>query len=157
MANGKPNAGLMDVPSQLDVDDLTAEVELELPDSSNVVMADIEATDVGSIEISPEDDGGVVIDFDPQDQRGVSDDFYMNLAEEIPDRELARISSDLLSEFDANKASRQEWEDAYTNGLELLGFTYDERTQPFRGASGVTHPLLAEAATGVCRTTHSQR
>ena len=147
MANGKPNAGLMDVPSQLDTDDLAAEVELELPDSSNVVMADIEATDVGSIEISPEDDGGVIIDFDPQDQRGVSDDFYANLAEEIPDRELARISSDLLGEFDSNKASRQEWEDAYTNGLELLGFTYDERTQPFRGASGVTHPLLAEAAT----------
>ena len=147
MANGKPNAGLMDVPSQLDPDDLAAEVEIELPDSANVVMADIEAEDVGSIEISPEDDGGVVIDFDPQDQRGVSDDFYANLAEEMPDRELARISSDLLGEFDANKASRQEWEDAYTNGLELLGFTYDERTQPFRGASAVTHPLLAEAAT----------
>ena len=65
MANGKPNAGLMDVPSQLDTDDLAAEVELELPDSSNVVMADIEATDVGSIEISPEDDGGVIIDFEP--------------------------------------------------------------------------------------------
>ena len=147
MANGKPNAGLMDVPSQLDPEDLAAEVEIELPDSSNVVMADIEAEDVGSIEISPEDDGGVIIDFDPQDQRGVNEDFYANLAEEMPDRELARISSDLLSEFDANKASRQEWEDAYTNGLELLGFTYDERTQPFRGASGVTHPLLAEAAT----------
>ncbi len=147
MANGKPNAGLMDVPSQLDPEDLAAEVEIELPDSSNVVMADIEAEDVGSIEISPEDDGGVIIDFDPQDQRGANDDFYANLAEEMPDRELARISSDLLSEFDANKASRQEWEDAYTNGLELLGFTYDERTQPFRGASGVTHPLLAEAAT----------
>ena len=147
MANGKPNAGLMDVPSQLDPDDLAAEVEIELPDSANVVMADIEAEDVGSIEISPEDDGGVVIDFDPQDQRGVSEDFYANLAEEMPDRELARISSDLLGEFDANKASRQEWEDAYTNGLELLGFTYDERTQPFRGASAVTHPLLAEAAT----------
>lgn len=147
MANGKPNAGLMDVPSQLDPEDLAAEVELELPDSSNVVMADIEATDVGSIEITPEDDGGVVIDFDPQDERGVSTDFYANLAEDLDDRELARISSELLSEFDANKASRQEWEDAYTNGLELLGFTYDERTQPFHGASGVTHPLLAEAAT----------
>jgi len=147
MANGKPNAGLMDVPSQLDPEDLAAEVEIELPDSANVVMADIEAEDVGSIEISPEDDGGVIIDFDPQDQRGVSEDFYANLAEEMPDRELARISSDLLGEFDANKASRQEWEDAYTNGLELLGFTYDERTQPFRGASAVTHPLLAEAAT----------
>jgi hypothetical protein len=147
MANGKPNAGLMDVPSQLDPDDLMAEIEIELPDSQNIVMAEIEAEDVGSIQISPEEDGGVTVDFDPQDQRGVNGDFYANLAEEMPDRELSRISSDLLSEFDANKASRQEWEDAYTNGLELLGFTYDERTQPFRGASAVTHPLLAEAAT----------
>ena len=147
MANGKPNAGLMDVPSQLDPDDLAAEIEIELPDSQNIVMAEIESEDVGSIEISPEEDGGVTVDFDPQDQRGVNGDFYANLAEEMPDRELSRISSDLLSEFDANKASRQEWEDAYTNGLELLGFTYDERTQPFRGASAVTHPLLAEAAT----------
>ena len=147
MANGKPNAGLMDVPSQLDPDDLMAEIEIELPDSQNIVMAEIESEDVGSIEISPEEDGGVTVDFDPQDQRGVNGDFYANLAEEMPDRELSRISSDLLSEFDANKASRQEWEDAYTNGLELLGFTYDERTQPFRGASAVTHPLLAEAAT----------
>ena len=147
MANGKPNAGLMDVPSQLDPDDLMAEIEIELPDSQNIVMAEIESEDVGSIEISPEEDGGVTVDFDPQDQRGVNEDFYANLAEEMPDRELSRISSDLLSEFDANKASRQEWEDAYTNGLELLGFTYDERTQPFRGASAVTHPLLAEAAT----------
>ena len=147
MANGKPNAGLMDVPSQLDPEDLAAEIEIELPDSQNIVMAEIEAEDVGSIEISPEEDGGVTVDFDPQDQRGVNGDFYANLAEEMPDRELSRISSDLLSEFDANKASRQEWEDAYTNGLELLGFTYDERTQPFRGASAVTHPLLAEAAT----------
>jgi hypothetical protein len=147
MANGKPNAGLMDVPSQLDPDDLTAEIELEIPDSQNIVMAELDSEGVGSIEISPEEDGGVTVDFDPQDQRGVNGDFYANLAEEMPDRELSRISSDLLSEFDANKASRQEWEDAYTNGLELLGFTYDERTQPFRGASAVTHPLLAEAAT----------
>ena len=65
----------------------------------------------------------------------------------MPDRELSRIGSDLSGEFDANKACRQEWEDTYTNGLELLGFNYEERTQPFRGASGVTHPLLAEAAT----------
>ena len=147
MANGKPNAGLMDVPSQLDPEDLAAEIEIELPDSQNIVMAELDSEDVGSIEISPEEDGGVTVDFDPQDQRGVNGDFYANLAEEMPDRELSRISSDLLSEFDANKASRQEWEDAYTNGLELLGFTYDERTQPFRGASAVTHPLLAEAAT----------
>jgi hypothetical protein len=149
MANGKPNAGMMDsnVPSQLDPEDLAAELELEIPDSQNNVVAMIDAENVGEIEIMPTEDGGVEIDFEPQDQRGMNEDFYANLAEEMPDRELTRISSELLSEFDANRASRQEWEDAYKDGLELLGFTYEERTQPFRGASGVTHPLLAEAAT----------
>ena len=149
MANGKPYAGMMDrnVPSQLDPEDLAAELEVEIPDSQNNVVAMIDAENVGEIEIMPTEDGGVEIDFEPQDQRGMSEDFYANLAEEMPDRELTRISSELLSEFDANRASRQEWEDAYKDGLELLGFTYEERTQPFRGASGVTHPLLAEAAT----------
>ncbi len=141
----KPIGGLMDnnVPSQLDPEDLAAEVELEIPGSMDNVVA-FEGMD---IEMIPEEDGGVTIDFDPSDQRGESDDFYANLAEEMPDRELSRIAGELLHEFDANKASRQEWEDAYANGLDLLGFNYEERTQPFRGASGVTHPLLAEAAT----------
>ena len=145
----QPIAGLMDnnVPSQLDEGVLRDELEIELPESQNQVQAVIDAENVGQIEIVPEDDGGVVIDFDPQDMRGMNDDFYANLAEEIPDSELGRISSDLLAEYDANKSSRAEWEEAYQNGLELLGFTYEERTQPFRGSSGVTHPLLAEAAT----------
>jgi len=145
----EPIAGQVEryVPSQLDEEELRSELEIELPDSQNVVEANFMAQNVGDIEISETEDGGVEIDFEPQDQRGVSDDFYANLAEEMPDRELQRIASQLLEEYDANKASRQEWEDAYSNGLELLGFTYDERTQPFRGASGVTHPLLAEAAT----------
>jgi hypothetical protein len=149
MANGKTNAGMMDrnVPSQLNVDDLTAELELEIPDSQNDVMAMLSVEDVEGIEITPEEDGGVTIDFDPSEQRALDQAFDANLAEEIPDRELQRISSELLEEFDANKASRQDWEEAYSSGLELLGFNYEERTQPFRGASGVTHPLLAEAAT----------
>tara|TARA_Y100001951_G_scaffold104641_2_gene116946 strand:- start:1519 stop:3939 length:2421 start_codon:yes stop_codon:yes gene_type:complete len=144
----EPIAGMVEtaVPTQLDPEDLAAEVELELPGSQETVAFEGMAEGM-DIEIVPEDDGGVVIDFDPQDQRGKNDDFYANLAEEMPDRELGRIASELLSEFDANKASRQEWEDAYANGLELLGFSYEERTQPFRGATGVTHPLLAEAAT----------
>ena len=144
-----PIGGLMDtrVPSQLDEEDLAAEVELELPDSQNRILAMIDAENIGEIEITPDEDGGVTIDFDPQDQRGEDEDFFANLAEEMPDRELGRISSELMGEFDSNKAGRQEWEETYSNGLELLGFTYEERTQPFRGASGVTHPLLAEAAT----------
>jgi hypothetical protein len=145
----KPIAGMMDnVPSQLDTEDLAAEIELELPGSMDDNVVAFEGVAEGmDIEMIPEDDGGVTIDFDPQDQRGGGDDFYMNLAEEMPDRELGRIAGELLAEFDANKSSRQDWEDAYANGLELLGFNYEERTQPFRGASGVTHPLLAEAAT----------
>jgi len=135
------------VPTQLNEDELRAELEIELPQAQNDVMAMIQAENVGEIGINPTEDGGVEIDFEPQDQRGVNDDFYANLAEEMPDRELARIAGELLDEYDANKASRQDWEDAYKDGLELLGFNYEERTQPFRGASGVTHPLLAEAAT----------
>tara|TARA_R110001606_G_scaffold64247_6_gene149224 strand:+ start:4141 stop:6561 length:2421 start_codon:yes stop_codon:yes gene_type:complete len=135
------------VPSQIDEDVLQAEMEIEIPDSQNDVMAMIDADGVDEIEISETEDGGVEVDFDPQDQRGEDDDFYVNLAEEMPDRELQRISGELLSEYDANKASRQDWEDAYSSGLDLLGFNYEERAQPFRGSSGVTHPLLAEAAT----------
>ena len=135
------------VPSQIDPEDLAAEVELELPGSMDMGPEGLEGIDNGQIEIVEMDDGSVEVDFDPLDGREASDDFYANLAEEISDRELGRISGELLGEFDANKASRQEWEEAYANGLELLGFNYEERTQPFRGASGVTHPLLAEAAT----------
>ena len=145
----EPIAGMMDnVPSQLDPEDLAAEVELELPGSMDDNVVSFEGVAEGmDIEMIPDEDGGVTIDFDPQDQRGDGDDFYMNLAEEMPDRELSRIAGELMSEFDSNKSGRQEWEDAYANGLELLGFSYEERAQPFRGASGVTHPLLAEAAT----------
>ena len=140
-----PIGGLMDtnVPSQLDEDDLSAELELEIPDSRETPLM-LEGEE--EIEIVTEDDGSVLVDFDPtEDKEDMG--FSENLAEDMDDRELGAIASELMGEFDANKASRQEWEDAYTDGLELLGFNYEERTEPFRGASGVTHPLLAEAAT----------
>ena len=134
------------VPSQLDIKDLEAEIEIELPGSQNDVLAMVKAENIDEIEIKPTEDGGLEIDFEPMQERGEMT-FYGNLAEQMSDRELSSIASELLEEFDANKASRQEWEDAYADGLELLGFSYEERTQPFRGSSGVTHPLLAEAAT----------
>ena len=150
MANEIKGVGsLMDnnIPSQIDPDDLDAEVQLEIMDFGEPLVRNSDIEGSPEIEIIQEDDGGVTIDFDPQDERGSSDDFYANLAEEMPDRELAAIASELLDQFDSNKASRQDWEETYANGLELLGFNYEEREQPFRGASGVTHPLLAEAAT----------
>lgn len=103
---------------------------------------------VEGVDIEEEDDGSVVVDFDPQPEFGEDDgDFYRNLAEEMDDGDLGTISSDLLSQFDSAKESRGDWEEEYSKGLELLGFKYEERTMPFRGATGVTHPLLAEAAT----------
>ena len=75
------------------------------------------------------------------------DDFYDNLAEDMEDSDLQYISSELMEEYENDKTSREEWSRTYTKGLDLLGFKYDERSQPFQGASGVTHPLLAEAVT----------
>tara|TARA_R100001460_G_scaffold1602_2_gene5937 strand:- start:3795 stop:6200 length:2406 start_codon:yes stop_codon:yes gene_type:complete len=129
------------VPTQIDEQELKAEMNVEIPEAM-----DIEETPE-NVEIVEEEDGSVVVDFDPKDDKDMDGDFYANLAEDMSDDELGRLSGELTSEFEENKSSRQEWEDAFANGLELLGFSYEERSQPFRGASGVTHPLLAESAT----------
>ena len=137
----EPIASIMDkMPSQLDEAELRAEIDIELPDTLDEQLTSPE------VDITLEDDGGVVVDFDPN-IGGPEGEFGENLAEQISDTELGRISGELTGEFEENKSSRQEWEDAFANGLELLGFNYEERAQPFRGASGVTHPLLAESAT----------
>ena len=70
-----------------------------------------------------------------------------NLAEMVDESDLRSIAADLMSEFESDKNSRSDWEKTYTEGLDLLGFKYDDRARPFSGASGVTHPLLAEAVT----------
>jgi len=75
------------------------------------------------------------------------DDFNANLAENMDERTLQSMASDLVAEYKKDKTSRKEWEDAYIKGLELLGTKYQEVTKPFKGASGVTHPLLAESVT----------
>ena len=75
------------------------------------------------------------------------DDFNANLAEDMDERELKDMAMELIEEYKKDKTSRKEWEDAYIKGLDLLGTKYQEVTKPFKGASGVTHPLLAESVT----------
>jgi len=75
------------------------------------------------------------------------DDFNANLAEGMDERELKDMAMELIEEYKKDKTSRKEWEDAYIKGLDLLGTKYQEVTKPFKGASGVTHPLLAESVT----------
>ena len=97
-------------------------------------------------QIINEEDGGATLDFNPE-MRAQEGNFEGNIAEWIEDNILERISSDLRSNFEDDKNSRSDWEKAYTEGLDLLGFKYEERAKPFTGATGVTHPLLAEAVT----------
>jgi len=122
-------------------------VELGEDKGAEVPLENATVIEAPGLNIEMEDDGGVVVDFDPRAARPDNEDFSANLAEEVEDSELSRISSDLLEEYETNKNGRKDWEEAYSTGLELLGFKYEERAEPFRGATGVTHPLLAEAVT----------
>ena len=125
--------------------DLTIEDQVDIAVPNSFEEMPSEGMD---IEIIQDDDGGVIVDFDPSMRnRGDEGDFNRNLAEELESSLLGVVGNELMGEFDANKASRKDWEDTYRDGLDMLGFTYSERTLPFRGSTGVTHPLLAEAAT----------
>ena len=93
-------------------------------------------------QIINEEDGGATLDFNPE-MRAQEGNFEGNIAEWIEDNILERISSDLRSNFEDDKNSRSDWEKAYTEGLDLLGFKYEERAKPFTGAPGVTQPLLS--------------
>ena len=72
-------------------------------------------------------------------------EFYANLTEDMEDTDLAHISVDLLAFYEADKSSRGDWEQMYATGLDLLGLKIEERTRPFRGATGAVHPMLTEA------------
>ena len=106
-------------------------VTVETPDLS---IEGVEMTDDGGAIINP-------IEIAPENQ------FDSNLAELIDEEILNDISSDLIGDYKEDKSSREEWHDAYAKGLKLLGFNYEDRSQPFQGASGVTHPLLSETVT----------
>jgi hypothetical protein len=95
------------------------------------------------IEIIIEADGGATVEMGEKDAEEV--DFYSNLAAVIEPDVLAKIGLDVSAMFEADKGSRSDWEQMYAKGLDLLGFRMEERTKPFRGASGATHPMLTEA------------
>jgi len=100
------------------------------------------------VQIQAEDDGGATVSFDPNlGSQEQSEDHYTNLADILNEDILMELGSKLVDDYTDFKSSRADWEQTYTKGLDLLGFRYTERTQPFRGASGATHPVLAEAVT----------
>jgi hypothetical protein len=90
------------------------------------------------------EDGSAIIG---EQEQVVTSSFDMNIAEVLDEDTLSLISSELRQAFEDDKASRTDWEETYKKGLDLLGFKYTERSQPFQGASSVTHPMLSEAIT----------
>jgi hypothetical protein len=108
-------------------------------ETENPINEEVDVEEEAVVELPPED--GEEVTEEPEQ------DFYANIAETIDDKALSQLASDLISEYQSDKESRKEWEETYTNGLDLLGFKYKSTTQPFKGASNVTHPLLSEAVT----------
>ena len=106
--------------------------------STGIAVLDQGAPD---IEIILEDDGGATVEVGEEDEI----DFYANLAEVIDEQDLGRIAIELRQMYEADKASRSDWEEMYAKGLDLLGLKLQEKTQPFRGAANAAHPLLTEA------------
>ena len=127
--------------------------QLELPSEEELAnvseqVVEQEQTEKGPVEIQQNEDGSVDIDFDPSAVSPTGgDEHYANLAEFLPNDVLGRLGSKLYQNYQDYKTSRKDWERTYKEGLDLLGFKYDNRTEPFQGASGATHPVLAEAVT----------
>ena len=123
-----------------------AEVEIKPEDVTEVDVQ--ETVEQNPVEVTPEEDGGVTLNFEPGaiNVPGTESHFD-NLADLLPDEILSPIGSDMVQNYLDYKMSRKEWEQSYTQGLDLLGFKYENRSEPFQGASGATHPVLAEAVT----------
>jgi hypothetical protein len=124
--------------------------KLEVPSEEELQEVNVqeEQPEKGPVEVVPEEDGGATIDFEP----GAinipgTDSHFDNLADILPDEILEPIGNEMTQNYMDYKGSRKEWEQAYISGLDLLGFKYENRTEPFQGASGATHPVMAEAVT----------
>ena len=131
----------------------TKRTKIDLPDQKDIQEAlaqeiNREQSVPEEVEVVTTEDGGAEVAFDPsQAMMEGSENHFANLAEYLEDDVLGPLGSELKGMFIDYKSSRKDWEDSYTKGLDLLGFKYEDRGEPFQGASGATHPVLAEAVT----------
>jgi len=100
------------------------------------------------VEVTPDEEGGATVNFEPGAvNQPASQTHFDNLADILPETVIDPVGIQLRQNYTDYKMSRKDWEQSYIQGLDLLGFKYDNRTEPFQGASGATHPVLAEAVT----------
>jgi hypothetical protein len=95
--------------------------------------------------IDPEEVNIHAGDLDISIGKGEDDTFDENLAETLEEDDIMSMASELAGDIEQDKSSRKDWEKAYTEGIKLLGLQYEERTEPWNGASGVFHPMITEA------------
>jgi hypothetical protein len=105
------------------------------PQAIEIEIEDPEAVRIGI--------GGVEIEIEPQEE--TEDDFDANLAEYMDEGAMLELAGDIEGDIDNDRASRKDWEKAYSEGLKLMGLQYEERTEPWEGACGVFHPMITEA------------
>lgn len=101
------------------------EIEIENPESVSIKAGDME------VVLEPEEE--------------TDEDFNANLAESMSEGELTQLANDLLGDYESDLESRKDWIQTYVDGIQLLGMKLEDRTEPWPGACGVYHPLLAEA------------
>ena len=125
--------------------------EVEIPGEEEIVESQqdiVERQKGGETEIEMSEDGGATINFDPSAVAPEDgEDHESNLAEFLDEGVLGPLAAELMDKYSSYKDTRSDWAESYREGLNLLGFKYITRTEPFRGASSVTHPVLAEAVT----------
>jgi hypothetical protein len=139
MATSSMDKGLYAAPKGLDEEDgvgIAVDIEAAVP----IGEAGAE------IEIEELEDGGVEISFGPSDDDDEEGEFGENLAELLDEGVLQNLSGDLVELIETDIGSRKEWADTFVKGMDVLGFKYEERTEPWDGACGVYSTVLAEAA-----------
>ncbi len=106
---------------------------------------EVEIVNPDAVSIETED-GGAIVFLGPELSEQLMPDFSTNLADHMDERDLGALGNELIGDFESDSRSRQDWEDTYKKGLDLLGLKIEDRSSPWPGACGVFHPILAEAA-----------
>ena len=127
----------------LDLDDTAGLPDVEIPIDVPMEFPD-------GAEIIEDGEGGAIVQAIREGEMEIPDEaipFDANLAEVLDDGTLGELSSELRASYNEDLDSRDEWEETYVKGLDLLGLRTEERTTPFEGASGITHPMISESVT----------
>ena len=125
-------------------------IKVPSPEEVEVDIAEEQAEKqpVNPVDVQENPDGSVDVNFQPGlVNPGEDESHFANLADLLDDSILGPLGHELFDNYSDYKSSRKDWESAYREGLDLLGFKYEQSTEPFKGASGATHPVLAEAVT----------